>query len=84
MLDTEITEHKGTWNTHSNPALVMKSLGGGQVSAPSLLGYLMGIMGKPEIDGVSPILIQGEKEACGCSWDSHTQEWDLLLPPGQP
>lgn len=38
----------------------------------------MGIMGKPEIDGVFPILIQGEKEA----WD--TPEGDLLLPLGPP
>lgn len=70
---TEITEHRGTWNTHSNPALTMKSEG----KAKSLL------LSCPTIY-VFPILIQGEKEACGCSWDSHAPEGDLLLPQGQP
>lgn len=56
----------------------MLALSGLSVSAPFLLGYLMDIMGKPEIDGVFPILIQGEKEA----WD--TPEGNLLLPPGPP
>lgn len=59
-------------------------MGKGQVSAFFLPGYLMGTMGKPEIDGVFSIPIPSEKEACGCSWDSHTPKGDLLLPPWQP